>query len=292
MRVMGPDVSHFQSSVDWSKVAAHGEAFGACKATDGLRYVDPRFSHNWSGMKSAGIPVRIAYHYAHTESSATGQADHFLAVVGDVGPGDVLCLDAEDVCAESKRIPPKKTETWIGTFLDRVLSASGLPPDRILVYTGAWWWNSRTNNSTVGSAHPLWVADYSNDPPHLPAGWSDWVLHQYTDKDEVPGVPTHVDRSHFHGSVERLHALAGLTTPARPSSAGLPSLQNLGFGARNGDVRALQKRLVVMGFTVVVDGFYGPRTREAIAAFQLSRPELDGDPDGLVGPLTLRLLFA
>ena len=291
MQVMGPDVSHFQAQVDWAKVAAHGEAFGACKATDGLTSVDPRFASNWAGMQDAGIAVRIAYHYAHIESSAVSQADHFVSTVGAVGPGQVLCLDAEDVCAESAKIPPPKTAAWVASFLDRLRTSTGLPPERILLYTGAWWWDPRTGRSKAGAAHPLWVSDYSHHPPRLPSGWSDWVLHQYTSEDHVPGVGTQVDRSRFNGSVERLHALAGLT-PAPGPQVGLPVLQNLGLMARNADVRSLQKQLVAKGFPVVVDGFYGPQTRAAIASFQRSRPELDGDPDGLVGPLTLRLLFA
>ena len=301
MKLFGPDVSHFQSQVDWSQVAAHGESFGACKATDGLAYVDPRFSANWAAMKKAGIDVRIAYHYAHTESSASGQADHFLATVGAVGAGDVLCLDAEDVCDASKKISPQATAAWVTEFLDRLMKGSGLGSDRLLLYTGQWWWDARTGRSKVGARFPLWVADYSNDPPHLPAGWNSYVLHQFTDKDHVPGVPTHVDRSSFNGTKDDLHRLAGLTggpapapdPPKRPSAkAKVPDLGHLTYHATNDDVRLLQARLVKRGFPVEVTGFYGDHTKAAVAAFQRSRAELDGDPDGLMGPLTLKLLFA
>jgi lysozyme len=301
MRLFGPDVSHFQSEVDWAKVAEHGESFGACKATEGLSATDPRFAHNWAGMKKAGIDVRIAYHYGHTESSARGQADHFLSTVGPVAAGDVLCLDAEDVCEASKTVSRKKTATWVTGFLDRVVSVSGLSPHRVLVYTGQWWWDPRTGKSKAAASYPLWVSDYSNDPPHLPAGWKDYVLHQFTSKDHVPGVPTRVDRSSFNGSMDELRKLAGLNgvTVADPdvqttfdnNALRVPNLDNLTFNARNEDVRALQAQLVARGFSVEVTGFYGDQTKTAVAAFQKSRAELDSDPDGLMGPVTLRLLF-
>ena len=301
MKLLGPDVSHFQSRVDWAKVAAHGESFGACKATDGPTNVDARFSRNWSDMKTAGIDVRIAYHYAHTESPPRLQADHFLKTVGSIGAGDVLCLDAEDVCHDSTKVSPRDTAHWVRDFLDQVVGSTGLSRHRVLLYTGQWWWDDRTGRSTVAAAHPLWVSDYKNNPPHLPAGWTHYALHQFTSSDHVDGVPTHVDRSSFNGSLQDLRALAGLTgEPGAPSTvqttfdnaAGTaPDLTKLTFGAQNEDVRALQAQLVARGFFVEVTGYYGDHTKAAVMAFQQSRPELAVDPDGDMGPLTLRLLF-
>jgi lysozyme len=279
--VMGPDVSHHQSKVDWAKVAASGEAFAACKATEGTHSVDSEFARNWAGIKASGIPVRIAYHYGHTESPAVGQAEHFVAVVGALGAGDVLCLDAEDICPASKKIPPRRTAQWVEEFLAHVMELSGLPHERVLLYTGQWWWDARTGRSKAAASHPLWVADYSSSPPGLPAGWSEWLMHQYTDKAKVPGVRGAVDHSRVDVSVESLHQLAGLQ----------PDLATLVLGASNEQVRAMQKRLVQHGFPVVVTGVYDEATRQAVAQFQQSRPELDGNPDGLVGPITLRLLY-
>ena len=101
--------------------------------------------------------------------------------------------------------------------------------------------------------------------------------------------------------MDELRKLAGLNgvTVADPdvqttfdnNALRVPNLDNLTFNARNEDVRALQAQLVARGFSVEVTGFYGDQTKTAVAAFQKSRPELDSDPDGLMGPVTLRLLF-
>lgn len=123
-----------------------------------------------------------------------------------------------------------------------------------------------------------------------------------------PGVGSAVTRADVRAVVTRLRLAdgdapadepgGGEPAPAAPrrlvapTASGFPNLDHLVFGTTNDDVRLLQQRLVAKGFPVVVDGGYGPRTRAAVAAFQRSRKELRGDPDGLVGPLTLKLLFA
>ena len=49
------------------------------------------------------------------------------------------------------------------------------------------------------------------------------------------------------------------------------------------DVRVLQERLIVEGFDVVADGFFGPKTRDALAAYQGSNRLTQ---DGIAGPST------
>lgn len=49
------------------------------------------------------------------------------------------------------------------------------------------------------------------------------------------------------------------------------------------DVRVLQERLIVEGFDVVADGVFGPKTRDALAAYQGSNRLTQ---DGIAGPST------
>src|SRR5690348_14694718 len=60
--VTGIDVSHYQGTVDWAKVAGSGRKFGIVKATEGTGYIDSSFAANWSAMKKAGV-LRSAYHF-------------------------------------------------------------------------------------------------------------------------------------------------------------------------------------------------------------------------------------
>ena len=43
----GPDVSHYQGSVNWASVKAAGVGFAIAKATEGSSYVDAQFKANW-----------------------------------------------------------------------------------------------------------------------------------------------------------------------------------------------------------------------------------------------------
>lgn len=74
---------------------------------------------------------------------------------------------------------------------------------------GKWFWDPQVGGSSVASQHPLWVSGYTSTPP-MPSGWSSWTYWQYTDKaaDCVPSKS--VDCSVFNGSLEELHAVAGL----------------------------------------------------------------------------------
>ncbi len=58
-------------------------------------------------------------------------------------------------------------------------------------------------------------------------------------------------------------------------------------GDHGANVSVLQRQLAKLGYTVVVDGQYGPRTDAAVILFQLSAGL---KPDGEAGPLTLAAL--
>ena len=61
---------------------------------------------------------------------------------------------------------------------------------------------------------------------------------------------------------------------------GLPTLWN---GIYGDTVRALQALLKGYGYSLTVDGIFGPKTKNAVECFQ----EDNGlDADGIVGPLT------
>ncbi|WP_158296462.1 caspase family protein [Nocardioides albidus] len=68
------------------------------------------------------------------------------------------------------------------------------------------------------------------------------------------------------------------------ASTGRPQIQQ---GAYGPDVVYLQQRLTVHGYTLAADGQFGPKTTQAVKAFQLTRGLT---ADGIVGPLTWQAL--
>ena len=71
--VEGIDVSHHQGEIDWTKVKNDGIVFAFMKATQGLRFVDPRFKLNWAATEKAGI-IRGAYHFLEADQDGAARS--------------------------------------------------------------------------------------------------------------------------------------------------------------------------------------------------------------------------
>jgi len=201
----GPDVSSYQGTIDWKKVAGAGVGFGITKATVGVTYQDKYFAGNWNGMKQNGIKVRGAYHFGHPDTDANAQAAYFTKFVGPLEAGDFLVLDIEVTDKQS----PTTVAQWSKDFVTQVCALTKLPPTRVWVYTGAWFWDPDAGGSSSCSAHPLWVSGYTSSPP-MPKGWATWTMWQYTDKASIPGINGGVDASKFNSTQAALEKLVGL----------------------------------------------------------------------------------
>ena len=202
----GPDVSHYQGTIDWPAVAATGAGFAIAKATEGTGYVDPMFAANWRGMHASGVRVRGAYHYGRPGDDAEAQARHLVSTVGLLRAGDFLALDIES----DDGVGPAETAAWSVAFVTTAMAVSGLPPSRVVVYTGAWFWNSHAGGSAALGGHPLWISGYVKSAPPMPTGWSSWAFWQYTDAASLSGVSRGVDYSRFNGTRAQLEEMMGL----------------------------------------------------------------------------------
>lgn len=205
----GPDVSHHQGAVSWSKVAAAGADFAWCKATEGASFRDPRFAANWAGIHAAGL-VGGAYHFLRAESSGAAQARHFLEVVGELR-GRLAALDVE---TSGARTNPSLTQ--VRDFARTFAQMTGGHP--LVVYTAGWWWRGIARNPPGAQLGPLWHARYNTTPGPLYGGWSGWTFWQHTDRGRVPGISGPCDLNRFAGTRAQLLALTrpGATVPPVP----------------------------------------------------------------------------
>jgi GH25 family lysozyme M1 (1,4-beta-N-acetylmuramidase) len=221
--VSGIDVSHWQNTIDWYKVAGSGTRFAFAKATDGRTYVDPMYAANRAGAAAAGIAFG-AYHFARPDLGANDaliEADHFvdnaLPATGDLLP--VLDLESTGGLA------PDQLTAWMLAWLDEVTLRIGVRP---IVYTSPLGWANRTADTTAiadAGYTVLWVAHWGVTSPTVPANdWqgNGWTFWQYSDCGHVAGIQGCVDADWYDGatfdavtipSPDTSPPLATITTP-------------------------------------------------------------------------------
>lgn len=189
----GIDVSHWQDTIDWVKVARAGKVFAFMKATDGHDYVDPTFLTNRTGARSNGLLVG-AYHFARPDPSqgdAVEEARWFVSHA-DPQPGHLLpVLDLET----SKGLDQQGITLWARRWVAEVRRLTGVTP---LVYTSPYGWLARTGDSRAlaRDGASLWVAHWGVSSPTLPAGdWDGqgWRVWQHTSDGHVSGIAGRVD---------------------------------------------------------------------------------------------------
>jgi GH25 family lysozyme M1 (1,4-beta-N-acetylmuramidase) len=197
--IRGVDVSYFQGpSVDWTALAAGGTRFAYVRASeqDGAPVTgdnpDPYYATNVAGARANGIYTG-AYHRARPDlSSGRQQADVLLDFAPYVSDGYSLppMLDIEWPRAgwgvgNCYGMTAAQLGAWIRDFVNEIAARSGR---QAVIYTNTNWWNPCTGSNATFTANPLFLANYSQNPPPLPAGWSSFTFWQYAAGTPVAGT--------------------------------------------------------------------------------------------------------
>ena len=203
---LGIDVSEFQGTIDWHKVAESGVTFAFARATYGANKVDSRYPANAKVMRDAGV-IPGAYHFL-THHPVKDQA---AAFVRWAYPDHLHALDVEYAHVDVKG--------WIDAYRQHY------PTKPLVIYTGRDLWHAATPLQGTGS--PLWLAGHQPNA-YVPGsgtlatqwakvgsahgglpwgGWNTWTFMQFTDKANIPGITGHVDGDAFNGTLPQLRAL-------------------------------------------------------------------------------------
>jgi GH25 family lysozyme M1 (1,4-beta-N-acetylmuramidase) len=214
----GIDVSHWQGSIDWPRVAAAGKAFTIIKASESTDYVDPLYASNRAAAQAAGLWTG-AYHFARpdaTSGDAMREADHFVATVR-LGRGDLIpALDLE----QSGGLSVAALQTWVTAWLGEVTTRQGVRP---MIYTSpAFWTKYMGDSSALADAgyKTLWIAHWGVAAPTVPAnnwGGRGWTFWQYSNCGTVPGISGCVDLDRYHGTDLLPQAYSIFSLSAAPS---------------------------------------------------------------------------
>lgn len=183
--VYGIDVSHHNGLIDWQQVSRSGHSFAFIKCTEGATFVDPMFESNAAGAATAGLWAG-AYHFFSLNSDGKQQADAFLSATNSCQLELPLVIDVEVV---PSRGDTERTVADLRVLSDEIRARTGMLP---VIYTNRRYWGL-LGNPTGFEANDLWVAHWEVSEPTLPVGWNDYLIWQYTDSGEVPGISTDVD---------------------------------------------------------------------------------------------------
>lgn len=175
-----PDVSKFRPVIGWDEFAA-AYPIAACKATEGMTYVDPTWSEFLANCRKRGI-LPIAYHFLRRETSTTEQARHFVRQL-DGGPCGYM-LDVE-----TSGTGTNPTMAQADAWLAEVADLTGRVREQILVYLPRWWWRTYGGGSTLLCEAMLCNSDYRATPDLTPfAGFGVPDVIQYSSSAPIAGV--------------------------------------------------------------------------------------------------------
>ena len=199
------DVSRYQGTIDWSKLA--GKIGGAMlktvstnKSFGGI-YIDPQFERNYSECKRLGIPVGV-YYYTYAQDAATVQAE--LDKLHQALEGKTLTLPVA-VDVEDNKLKPLSADA----LTDLVIAAADAIESwglYAMVYTYTYYSQTELNMDRL-AAYDLWIADYRSKRPTRKHG-----MWQYTSTGRLDGIAGSVDISHAYKDYPTIIARAGLTT--------------------------------------------------------------------------------
>lgn len=203
--VHGIDVSAYQGTIDWPRVADNEVRFAFIKATEGVSLRDPRFRRNWREARKAGVFCG-AYHYFQPNYDGAQQASLFVRTV-PLQPGDLPpVLDVEAPEFHDVAVMRRNVATW----LRLVERHYGVRP---ILYSNYSFY--RRHLAGHFDEYPLWLAHYEVDEPSLPR--EKWLIWQHSDESYVPGIRGTVDFNVLQGNYKSLLALR-IDGPVRTST--------------------------------------------------------------------------
>ena len=236
--VEGVDVYDGTGTIDWNAVKGAGVDFALIKATQGTYNTQASFKTNWNGAKAAGV-YPGAYHFFDPTEDGVAQAQHFLSVLGTLGPGDlpamldIECPDGDPNClykGASGAAAASDIHTRMWDWIHTVEQATGRKP---IIYTFGSYFSSNGIDTTGLGPYPLYIADIvSGSCFNVPSPWTAAVIWQYSWTGTVAGISGQVDRDKFIGT------LADLQNFANPATSADAGADGGGEGGVGGDAGA------------------------------------------------------
>ena len=193
VRTRGIDVSKYQGSINWPKVAKDSTIrFVYVKATEGTSIQDPRYRTNLTQAKKAGLLVG-SYHLYSSKTTAYQQMANIRKVVKKKEQDLIPVLDIE-----GHHVGRLNMER-VNKLLELMEAEYGVKP---MIYTSEKLYREHFSGKRYAAYH-IFIANYRGYPR------ARYTLWQYTETGHASGIGGYVDFSRF----SRNHKLADIRMP-------------------------------------------------------------------------------
>ncbi len=187
-RQTGIDVSHYQGTIDWNKVANDEQVgFAFLKATEGQSLVDRQYLRNLNECRRLRIPVGV-YHFLSTKVSPEDQLNNFLS---NVRLDDTDLLPIVDVELKGRRTAEELRDD-LAKFCELLEQSCKVRP---IIYTSYNFYHNYLMGGRFDK-YKVMIARYHPDEPSLRDG-RQHVLWQFTQSGRVDGIRGRVDISRY-----------------------------------------------------------------------------------------------
>lgn len=194
------DVSQFQGTIDWEKVAPQVSAaiirlgyrgYGAA----GTLCTDPMYQRNMDGAIAAGLPVGVYWcSQALSDAEALEEARYCVDKLRGYQLTYPVLLDSEhmgpNASGRADKIG-KARRTQYGLTWARAMQDAGYT---VGLYCSESWYTAEIDGfAFVEDGFDLWLAKYSQTPPRYTCdAW------QFTSTARMDGINTNVDQNHVY----------------------------------------------------------------------------------------------
>lgn len=191
MELKGIDVSKWNGTIDWQKVAESGVQFAIVRAGTGKAKggatVDPRFLDNLYGAYENGISVGVYfYSFAMSAEAAMKEADTLVGILAPVREKITfpVAYDLEET--EQSELGRDECTEMVHLFCETIGNAGYTP----ILYTNPNWLKNFLHADKI--TVPVWLAHVERKP--WGSNWQgEYVMHQYSWVGSVPGISGDVD---------------------------------------------------------------------------------------------------
>lgn len=190
--LFGIDVSTWNGTIDWNKVAKSGVSYAIIRCgfrgtTVGGLVEDNKFESNVKNATDAGIKVGIYFFtQAISEAEAVEEASMCLSLVEGKKITYPIFIDVESATNGRANSLSKDARTAIVKAFCKTISNGGYKAG---VYANKNWFTNYLNTSEL-TGYSIWLAQYAASPTYTATRYDLW---QYTNKGSISGISGDVD---------------------------------------------------------------------------------------------------